>query len=463
MQRVAWLKVGLLPSLLLLVVSACQTLPGPGPSSPPPSLVLQNQPDRMVVIAVENRPAATVRAGSVPRDYDTRGAYQASDRAEADLDGIAERYQLRVVGAWTIASLKLQCAAYQLPDGADRDEVLAALREDRRVRLAEPLQTFDTQSSGADALERPVGDDGAYNDPYWRLQQGFRQVNAGGAQQWSMGEGVRVAVIDTGMDVTHDDLKGRIATSRNFVDADPAAFSRDRHGTEVAGVIAALANNRQGIVGIAPRVEMTAYKACWQLRPDADAARCNSFTLAEALGAAIESGVQIINLSLAGPADPLLDELLQEALRRRIIVTGAVPPDGRRGGFPTGITGVIAVDRSDRIDADPRILHAPGSDIVTLTPGGHYDFVTGSSFSTAHVTAVAALVLALSPHLDPGAVGSLLSSTSEPAGREGALSINACAALAKLRGESSCEASAAGRAPGKDPSASPGALPVQQP
>ena len=74
------------------------------------------------------------------------------------------------------------------------------------------LQTFATLSAG-------------YNDPYFGLQRGFAQIDAGDAQQWSRGDGVRVAVIDTGVDSAHPDLHGRIETRRNFVHEDAGIVS----------------------------------------------------------------------------------------------------------------------------------------------------------------------------------------------------------------------------------------------
>ncbi len=456
---------------LLLFLSSCSTMRG-GKVDGAATARMRAEPSRMVVIAVTNTPGSSGgHAGSTPRGYDDHAAYTASDRAQAELDAVASRFDLQAVGVWSIASLKLQCAVYQLPADAVRDEVLAALRKDSHVRIAEPLQTFETL--GTPAPNAPVAAGGAgasaYNDPYWQLQKGFARLDASGAQRWSQGEGVKVAIVDTGVDLAHQDLQGRVALSRNFVDTDSAAFVRDRHGTEVAGIIAAVANNREGIVGIAPQAQLAVFKACWQQSPDTDAARCNSFTLAEALSAAIESGARIINLSLGGPADPLLGDLVKEAIGRGIVVIGAVPPDGRTDGFPTGIPGVIAVDGSDRIDASPRVLHAPGSEIVTLTPGGHYDFVSGSSFSTAHVTGTIALLLALSPNLGIDAIQSNLQATSEAvasAGRgEGAAgtSINACAAVSRLRARAGCGSSMANVSPGGGGLPPPGQSTAQQP
>ncbi|WP_036516122.1 S8 family peptidase [Nevskia soli] len=416
------LACALLAIALGLGLAACATVPG---SADPAAARMRVDPASLILLTVAN-PAGSVaaHAGSSLRGYDSIPLYTSGDRAHAAVVAIEQDYGLREVAAWPIMPLRVHCVVLEVPSGALREEVLSRLSRDPRVGLAQPMQTFGTLSS-------------AYNDPYFGLQRGFAQIDAADAQQWSRGDGVRVAVIDTGMDSAHPDLQGRVETQRNFVDDDSRQFDADRHGTEVAGIIAAAANNREGIVGIAPGVHIFALKACWEVQPHADGAQCNSFTLAQALTVAIESGARVINLSLGGPADPLLAQLVSYALKRGIVVIGAVPPDGRVDGFPVGVSGVIAVDAIERSSASTAVLHAPGREVLTLTPGGHYDFVSGSSLAAAHVTGAVALLLAMNPHLDASSVYSLLSRTSV-ADSGGITAINVCAAAALLRPEGGC-------------------------
>jgi subtilisin family serine protease len=269
------------------------------------------------------------------------------------------------------------------------------------------------------------------------MQRGFRSIDAATAQQWSRGEHVRVAVIDTGIDAQHPDFGGRVSVRRNFVDRDAVQFGRDRHGTAVAGVISAAANNRVGIVGVAPAVEIVALKACWQTG-GGDAARCNSLTLAQALAAAIDERAQIVNLSLTGPDDPLLNALIAAGARHGILYVGAAPFDASAMGFPAAAPEVIPVDAAEPGLARQGVLRAPGLDIVTLVPGGSYDFVSGSSLATAHVTGVIALLLARAPKLDRQTAYALLyRSEIARSGIPGA-SINACTALASLIKQGVC-------------------------
>ncbi len=381
--------------------------------------------DRLIVVTVHNSTApAPPQPGSSRRGY-TGGAYAASDAAQRTMQALAREFQLTPLAAWPIAALNVHCAVFRIPAGASRDALLQQLMRDQRVQLAQQMNGFVSRSS-------------TYNDPYVNMQRGFLGIDAESAQQWSRGERVRVAVIDTGVDAKHPDFGGRISVQRNFVDHDLLQFERDRHGTAVAGVISASADNRVGIVGVAPAVQIIALKACWQLAAGSDAAHCNSFTLAQALAAAIEERVQIVNLSLTGPPDPLLNSLVLAGSRRGILYVGAAPSDSGSDGFPRAAAAVIPVDMAEPGHAQKGVLLAPGNDIVTLTPGGSYDFVSGTSLATAHVTGTIALLLAMAPRLDRASVYALLSNSQQGTGVPGTVSINACNAIVSLLKHGNC-------------------------
>jgi subtilisin family serine protease len=385
--------------------------------------------ERLIIAAVDNHPTPFLaNAGGTPRGYDDIVPYGATSAARARMRSLAKDYGLREVNEWPIQPLQMDCAVLKIPEGVDRAVLLAAMSADPRVKLAQPLQTFSTRTG--------------YNDPYLELQHGFRQLDVMEAHAWSSGEGVKVAIIDTGADTQHQDLRGRIAAADNFVDSDAEQFRRDRHGTEMAGVIAAVANNHEGIVGVAPDARLLLFKACWQLRLDADAASCNSFTLARALVAALDAHAQVVNLSLVGPDDPLLRGLIQEGIRRGILFVGAASDltDGRRG--LSQLPGIIEVASAERGSPSDAAVYAPGNDILTLMPGGHYDFASGDSIATAEVTGVVALLLARNHSLTASAAAKLLRDTSvhakAPADRTGP--VDACAALVAVVGRGTCTA-----------------------
>lgn len=376
---------------------------------------------RVVVVAVANPVAELARlAGSTPGLYARRPRYAAGGDAQALLAAVARDHRLVPLATWPITALGVHCATLRIPDGVSREAVLEALRGDPRVEIAQPLNTFDTLTAAPAAP--------AYDDPYLPLQRGLQQLGVLEAHRCARGRGTRIAVIDTGVDTTHPDLDGAATAGANFVDRDEARFRRDLHGTEVTGVIAARPGNARGIVGIAPDARLIALKACWE-RGEGGAA-CNSFSLAQALAAAIDRGAHIINLSLGGPADDLLTRLVLAAQARGAIVVGALPPGGARDGFPVGIAGVIAAG-----DGRGGALSPPARDVLTLTPGGRYDFASGSSIAAAQVSALAALLLERRPGLGGAALERALRGSAHGHGP------NACRALAAVDTGCHCPAS----------------------
>ena len=423
------------PCALLLAVCLCACA---GTRLPVAAQVgaqrLSDESERYIVAGVDNEEATPAgHAGSSPKGYDGLTMYGPTSHAAQLLKSLEREYGLREVTAWPIAPLHMHCAVLELSANADRASVIASLTQDRRVRIAQPLQSFTTQTSD-------------YDDPYVGLQRGFQQMDVPEAHAWSRGEGIRIAIIDTGADTRHPDLRGAVVQTGNFVDSDAAQFRRDRHGTELAGIIAAVANNHEGIVGIAPGARLAVFKACWQLHEDADAARCNSFTLAQALTAAMDAHVHIVNLSLSGPADPLLRELIREGMRRGMLFIGAAPTEPPNGDDHfLAVDGVIEVANGGTEEGSGALLqaplHAPGMEILTLLPGGRYDFASGTSLSTAHVTGTVALLLGRNPNLTSAAVYRLLRDTTVHLDESGGGdSINACAAITSLMGHGECAA-----------------------
>lgn len=387
---------------------------------------VEPDPQRLIIITVDNGPAAALRRPGSTRSAYAVAGYSTSDVARATMRRLADEHGLTEVTAWPIEALRVHCAVFRIGAGANREVVLQDLARDPRVQLAQPMNEFATSST-------------SYNDPYLAVQQGFRSIDAAAAQQWSRGERVRVAVIDTGIDAAHPEFGNRVVVRRNFVDDDDARFGHDRHGTAVAGIISAAANNRRGIVGVAPAVQVVALKACWELG-DGEAARCNSLTIAQALAAALEEHAQVVNLSITGPPDPLLDSLVAAGLGRGVLFVGAAPAGGARG-FPAAAPGMIAVDIAESGESRAGVLRAPGREVVTLVPGDSYDFLSGASMATAHATGIVALLLARDGRLERDAVYELLDRSARGRTTAGAsTSINACKALAGLMKNVSCTA-----------------------
>src|SRR6185437_5922758 len=314
---------------------------------------------------------------------------------------VAKTYSLREVANWPIKALRVHCVVFEVPDDRPIATVISVLAKDPDITLAQPLQQFHTLTDSSA--------DSRYNDPLYDLQTNLASLGIPRAHERSQGDGVRIALIDTAVDTSHPDLHGRIAGSRSFLDEMARSSDGNRHGTAMAGLIAATANNRVGIVGVAPRAQVEVLEACWQLRPNADDAACNTFTLARALAAAIDAEIPLINLSIAGPADPLLSALIEAGLKRGAIFIGAASADA--DSFPANVPGVIGVGSVEHVVGHPTVT-APSIHVLTLRPRAQYDFVSGTSAATAEVTGVVALLLASDPHLSAGAIEKLLKRTA---------------------------------------------------
>jgi subtilisin family serine protease len=411
-------------ALAALVLSAWIGAPASADTTPP----FENG-HHFVVVTFANDPyRPTSRAGTTGHRY-TGGTYGVAQGAHNNAQRVANTYSLKQVDSWPIKQLGVHCVVYEITDGRTVEEVLAALTKDPKITLAQPLQEFHTLTSPP-----PV----TYNDPLYGLQTNLVSLDIAAAHERSQGAGVKVALIDTGVDSKHPDLRDRISSSRSFVPANASTTSGAggyRHGTAMAGLIAAVANNKVGIVGIAPLAQIEVFAACWQLSPDADAAACNTFTLAKAIAAAIDAGTPLVNMSIAGPADPLLSALVQSGLKRGVIFVGSAADTA--DAFPTNINGVIGVANSDsgepqRTEGDAA-LAAPATHVLTLRPEAQYDFESGTSVAAAQVTGVVALLLSANNRLTADSIVSLLKSTGGPATQ--AASIDVSAALAKVEAE----------------------------
>lgn len=356
-----------------------------------------------LVVAFANEPlAAPGPAGTTGTRYAGSG-YRIGQSAQRQARSVASAYGLREVANWPIQLLSMHCVVFEIRSGRPVDEVVAALSKDSRVVLVQPLQEFHTLTAGGTGPP-------AYNDPLYDLQTNLAALDIARAHELAQGAGVRIALIDTGVDLDHPDLRGAHLHSHSFIERTASAAAL-RHGTAMAGLIAAVANNHIGIVGIAPRAQIEVFEACWQLAPGNDAAACNTFTLARALAAALASGAPLVNLSFAGPADPLLTALVQAGLQRGVTFVGAAA--GADAPFPTGIAGVITASGTEQ-PPRPGALGAPAQHVMTLRPGGEYDFESGSSVAAAEITAVMALLMSASPsRLSTATLVSLLTGPAE--------------------------------------------------
>ena len=332
------------------------------------------QPDRP---APEREILVMLQRPEGPRD-DSPGGY-GNDFAHSQRDRlgqlIADRHGLGLVDAWPMTMIGYDCFVMEVPEGRSTADALQEMAGDRDVAWAEPVQIYTGQAAS-----------GVPNDPLFAAEPAAKQWHLADLHRIATGRGVKIAVVDSGVDDRHPDLSGQVALRLNFVPRGRDAV--EQHGTGVAGIIAAKANNGIGIAGVAPGARILALRACWQEESSITSTVCDSFSLAKALYFAIHEKTDVINLSLSGPDDRLLRELLKVATSRGLTVVTAF--DARRpdGGFPATAAGVIAVSDLPRAHA----YIAPGRDVPTTEPGGRWSLVNGSSFAAAHVSGLMALM-----------------------------------------------------------------------
>jgi subtilisin family serine protease len=291
---------------------------------------------------------------------------------------IAREHGLRVIEAWPMPKLGIDCVVMEIRDGRSSASVAAELTMLPGVSWSQPLNEFRMQSAAP-----------AYNDRLaaaqpWRLAS---------LHKLTTGKGETIAIIDSRIDTSHPDLAGQIAMSRDF--AAPGRAVAERHGTGVAGIIGARAGNGMGIAGVAPGARILGLRACWE-RPYGGPTVCDTLSLAKALMFAIENRAGVINLSLTGPQDRLLEGLIGLGLARGATIVAAVDGDNPRNSFPAFVAGVVPVSASRLSIGEPPVYIAPGLDVPTTEPEGKWSVVSGSSFAAAHVSGLAALLRQLS-------------------------------------------------------------------
>jgi subtilisin family serine protease len=188
-------------------------------------------------------------------------------------------------------------------------------------------------------------------------------------------------------------------------------------------------------------------KACWPEQPNRPESVCDTFTLAQALNSAIQKKVRVVNMSLAGPPDPLLELLLKKGMAEGIAFVASVPPDGAGDDFPSSVDGVIAVRSAGSVAATPALsthaVTAPGNDILTTLPNGSYNFVTGGSYATAHVSGLIALMLQLRGELDYRGLLGILKDSARSGAAAGSHdpAVDACVALKRIDSRFDCQGS----------------------
>jgi thermitase len=261
------------------------------------------------------------------------------------------------------------------------------------------------------------------NDTYYQSYQ-WNLPAVGTEDGWNITRGsknIKIAVVDTGVDLDHPDLKGRLIDGFNALDHNSPPDDDNGHGTHVAGIIASDTNNGKGVAGI------TWYNPIIPVKVMNAKGHGGSFDVAQGIRWAVDHGANVINLSLGNYQNSsVMKDAVNYALKKDVVVVSAAGNDNtNQTSYPAaynGVLGVAAVDSTgnranfsnygDYVD-----VAAPGVDIPSTYSNGRYAALSGTSMAAPHVTALAGLIRSINPKLKNKDVLDIITQTTQKVGQ----------------------------------------------
>ena len=325
-----------------------------------------------------------------------------------EADALARRHGLARIASENFPLVGATIGLFRITDGRPYETVRREFAADGSVRSLQ--QNFRYVLQDQTSAVPTEGDPAQYVLAKLRLPQ---------AHTLAHGANVTVAVIDSGIDAKHPELANSIAD--NF-DALGSTEGPHIHGTGIAGAIVAHAR----LMGSAPEARIIAIRAFGGTTGGAES---SSYIILRSLNYAAEHGAQIVNMSFAGPKDAVIERAIAATAARGLVLIAAAGNAGAKSPplYPAANPNVIAVSATDQQDrlftASNRgnyvALAAPGVDIFLPAPDGKYQMTSGTSFSAAYVSGVAALLLERNYALKPEALRLTLAKTARDLGSPG--------------------------------------------
>jgi thermitase len=328
----------------------------------------------------------------------------------------------------------------------DSAAVAARLNRSRLVQYAEPNLILRTQAIPNDPRFGELWGLNNTNDADIDAPEGW---DAAGLGAFPGAGGVRIGIVDTGIDQAHPDLSGQtVACARSQgllpilsgqIEVGQCADDND-HGTHVAGTVAAKANNGTGVAGVAFNADLVICKALGGplgTGSTADVANCINWVASQ--------GSRVISMSLGGGASTTLRNAVTAAWNNgngALVVAAAGNEGDATLNYPAAYPEVVSVAATDRNDARASFSNAnsdvevaaPGVDVLSTIRGGGYGALSGTSMATPHVSAVAGVLRQLFPSESAAAIRSRLTAAVNdlgPAGRDASFGfgrVNLCKA-----------------------------------
>jgi hypothetical protein len=337
------------------------------------------------------------------------------------VDNAARRLGLSTVGSQTSALTGGTLYRFSISGGRQTPDVVRAL-EAEHIGVAQPNYVYravqtTSQPDGRADQDTTLAARSKAPDP---TQYVVSKLRLGDVHRVATGSNVLVAVIDSEIDSRHPDLAGAVVEE---FDAVGRRDSPHVHGTGMAGAIVA---HRQ-LMGIAPDARILAIHA---FSPDsAESPQATTQHILAGMEWAIKKGARVINMSFAGPYDPMLQVAMKNARAKGIVLIAAAGNAGPKSPplYPAADPNVIAVTATDANDKlfdlanrGPQVaLAAPGVDILEPAPNAGYQLTTGTSVAAAHVSGVAALLIEHNPAIDVDTVHEILTSSARTLGPNG--------------------------------------------
>jgi subtilisin family serine protease len=309
-------------------------------------------------------------------------------------NAFAESLNLRIEKSYELSGLGLRVFLMRIPAGGDASQILNQATSDGRPLWVQWDYVHQTlQDSNASAASQ---------------QYALAKIRADTLPQAARGQGVTVALIDSGVARDHESLNHDNITLVDLID-EKSPPPAETHGTVVASIIAGSGK----VKGLAPAADLLAIRAFSELDPKTGASTSDSFHVSQGISVALERKARIINMSIGGPNDPLVRMAVQQAVLTGVIVIAAAGNSGPDAPpcYPAAQRGVIAVTATDDKDrlfkganrGDYIAVAAPGVAVLAAKPGrdkgSAYDYFTGTSMATGYATGLAAVLLSADPKL----------------------------------------------------------------